>query len=138
VSSPIVSATLGSSIDPPRSWTREDKQYFKTLPVHAQEIIANREQAREIHLRRSQNELAEMKKRLNGGADTKPVTSTEKGIDTMAKKKEGHELGVGPYSKNDVKFTREGHVDATGGKDISRKVEGNAKDEFGGPLKSGQ
>jgi hypothetical protein len=23
-----------------------------------------------------------------------------------SKKKEGHELGVGPYSKNDVKFTR--------------------------------
>jgi hypothetical protein len=77
VPAPIVSSTLGSSIDPPRSWKKEDKAFFATLPLYAQEIIATREQDREVHLRRCQNELAELKKRLPDGA-AKPVTTTEK------------------------------------------------------------
>jgi hypothetical protein len=80
VSSPIVSATLGSTVPPPRSWTKEDKDYFKTLPTHAQEIIANREQQRETHLRRSQNILAEERRQLKAAADPKPVASTEKEV----------------------------------------------------------
>jgi hypothetical protein len=86
VATPIVSATLGTTVEPPRSWKKEDKAFFTTLPLHAQEIIASREQDREVHLRRSQNELAKMRKRLPDGA-AKPVdnTTTEKGIDNMAK-----------------------------------------------------
>ena len=81
VATPIVQATLGSTVDPPRSWKKEDKEFFATLPLHTQEIVALREQERETHLRRSQNELAEMKKRQSDGADPKPVietTTTEK------------------------------------------------------------
>ena len=76
VVAPVVSATLGSTVEPPRSWKKEDKEFFATLPLHAQEIVARREQERETNLRRGQNELAEMKKRQSDGADTKPVTET--------------------------------------------------------------
>jgi hypothetical protein len=79
VSAPVVAATLGTTIDPPRSWAKADKEFFATLPLHAQSIIADREQERETHLRRSQNALAEERKRLQAAADPKPVTTaTEK------------------------------------------------------------
>jgi hypothetical protein len=137
VATPIVSATLGSSIDPPRSWTKADKEFFKTLPLHAQEIIAHREQERETHLRRTQNALAEQRRQLKTAADLKPVDINEKEIDIMASKKD---KGVGPYSNpegEDPIYRREGHLPASGGKDISRTVDGNAKanDGFGAPLK---
>ena len=49
-------------IDPPRSWTKEEKEEFATYPREAQEKIARREQERETNLRRSQNEIAEQRK----------------------------------------------------------------------------
>jgi hypothetical protein len=53
VSAPVVAATLGTTVDPPRSWKKEDKEFFATLPLHAQQIVALREQERETHLRRN-------------------------------------------------------------------------------------
>ena len=47
-----------------------------------------------------------------------------------SKKKEGHELGVGPYSKNDVKFTRSpdpGNSVDPKGKQHDRDVTSNAE-----------
>lgn len=52
------------AIDPPRSWTKEEKEEFATYPREAQEKIARREQDRESALRRSQNENAEKLKGL--------------------------------------------------------------------------
>jgi hypothetical protein len=52
------------SIEPPRSWTKEQKDEFSGLPRHVQEIVAQREQEREATLRRSQNEAAEQRKAL--------------------------------------------------------------------------
>lgn len=52
------------SIEPPRSWTKEEKEEFLTYPREAQEKIARREQDRETTLRRSQNEAAEKLKGL--------------------------------------------------------------------------
>jgi hypothetical protein len=49
-------------IEPPRSWTKEDKEEFKSYPREAQEKIARREQDRETALRRGQNEVAEQRK----------------------------------------------------------------------------
>lgn len=49
-------------IEPPRSWTKEEKEEFKSYPREAQEKIARREQDRESTLRRGQNELAEQRK----------------------------------------------------------------------------
>lgn len=46
-------------IEPPRSWTKDEKEEFATYPRDAQEKIARREQDREATLRRSQNEAAE-------------------------------------------------------------------------------
>jgi hypothetical protein len=50
------------SIDPPRSWTKEDKEAFKALPREVQERIAQRERAREAELRRGQDKNAEERK----------------------------------------------------------------------------
>ena len=50
------------SIDPPRSWTKEEKEAFKALPPVHQQRIAERERAREVEIRTRQNELAEQRK----------------------------------------------------------------------------
>ena len=51
-------------IEPPRSWTKEEKDEFLTYPREAQEKIARREQERDAAIRRSQNEAAEKLKGL--------------------------------------------------------------------------
>ena len=51
-------------IEPPRSWTKEEKAEFATYPREAQEKIARREQDREAALRRGQNETADKLKGL--------------------------------------------------------------------------
>lgn len=53
-------------IEPPRSWTKEEKEEFKSYPREAQEKIARREQDRETALRRGQNETAEQRKEAEG------------------------------------------------------------------------
>jgi len=55
-------------IEPPRSWTKEEKERFYSLPRETQEYLANREQERDREIRRSQNEAAEARK----------VTATER------------------------------------------------------------
>jgi len=52
-------------IEPPRSWTKEEKEEFASYPREAQEKIARREQERESALRRGQNEAAEKLKGLS-------------------------------------------------------------------------
>ena len=51
-----------SPIEPPRSWTKEEKEAFKAYPRDLQETLSRREQERETNLRRGQNELAEQRK----------------------------------------------------------------------------
>jgi hypothetical protein len=65
------------TVDPPRSWPKEDKAAFAMLPAGIREAISRRELQRDRDLRRRQNELAEEKKRLTNGADTKPVEHKE-------------------------------------------------------------
>lgn len=50
------------TIEPPRSWTKDEKERFASLPRETQEYIAQREQDREREIRRSQNEAAETRK----------------------------------------------------------------------------
>jgi hypothetical protein len=75
VATPVVRAmTEGASVVPPRSWTRVEKEEFQLLPRHAQEVLVRRENDRERALRRGQNEIAAIKKRLSEtAAETKPV-----------------------------------------------------------------
>lgn len=54
-----------STIEPPRSWTKAEKERFATLPRETQEYIAQREQEREREIRRSQNEAAEARKAID-------------------------------------------------------------------------
>jgi type II secretory pathway pseudopilin PulG len=51
-------------IDPPRSWTKEAKERWQSLPRETQEYLAQREQEREREFRRSQNEAAEARKAI--------------------------------------------------------------------------
>jgi len=51
-------------IEPPRSWTKEARERFTSLPRETQEYLASREQDRDRELRRSQNEAAEQRKAL--------------------------------------------------------------------------
>lgn len=51
-------------IDPPRSWTKAEKERFQSLPRETQEYLHAREQERERDFRRSQNEIADQRKAI--------------------------------------------------------------------------
>lgn len=51
-----------ATIEPPRSWTKEQKEAFKLLPPESQKITADLERMREVEFRRGQNEIAEHRK----------------------------------------------------------------------------
>jgi hypothetical protein len=59
-------------IEPPRSWTKDDKELFTSLPRETQERIAERERSRESDFLRRQNEAAD---RLKG------LTAKEQAVD---------------------------------------------------------
>lgn len=49
-------------VEPPRSWTKEAKERWQSLPRETQSYLAEREQEREREFRRGQNEAAEVRK----------------------------------------------------------------------------
>jgi len=51
-------------IEPPRSWTKAEKERFQSLPRETQEYLHAREQERERDFRRSQNEIADQRKAI--------------------------------------------------------------------------
>jgi hypothetical protein len=59
---PDPAADEAPSVEPPRSWTREEKEAFKLLPPEHQERIAQRERTREAEIRRGQDEAAKTRK----------------------------------------------------------------------------
>jgi hypothetical protein len=50
------------SIEPPRSWSKEDKELFASLPRELQERLADRERSREADFLRRQHQLVEARK----------------------------------------------------------------------------
>jgi hypothetical protein len=64
--------------EPPRSWTKEDKLMFTTLPPSIKARIAKREHEREVSLRRAQNQAAELKRSADNAAKEKIVTTEQK------------------------------------------------------------
>jgi hypothetical protein len=123
-------------VDPPRSWTKDEKLEFASLPRKTQATVARREREREAGLRRSQNALAEELKKLQTQTSTKETT-------TMAKK-QGWKSGEGSYSKSDdlnlrrVPDPSQPMSHQKKGTDKSRIVENNV-DQTGenlGPVKS--
>lgn len=52
------------SIEPPRSWTKEDKEAFKLLPPERQQSIVERERTRDAEIRRGQDEVANERKAI--------------------------------------------------------------------------
>jgi len=51
-------------IEPPRSWSNEEKERFASLPRETQEYLTQRETERDTALRRGQNETAEQRKAI--------------------------------------------------------------------------
>lgn len=51
-------------IEPPRSWTKDEKDRFNTYPRELQAYLSEREQERDRNLRQSQNEAAEQRKAI--------------------------------------------------------------------------
>jgi hypothetical protein len=51
-------------IEPPRSWSKEDKELFNSLPRETQERVSDRERSRESDFLRRQNEATEKTKAL--------------------------------------------------------------------------
>lgn len=49
-------------IDPPRSWTKKDKETFNALPRETQQRLLDIDRARELEVRKGQNEVAEQRK----------------------------------------------------------------------------
>jgi hypothetical protein len=49
------------SIDPPRSWSKEDKDAFKLLPPETQQRIVEQDRKRESEVRKGQNEAAQIR-----------------------------------------------------------------------------
>jgi hypothetical protein len=88
VATPLVrTTTAASTIEPPRSWAKDEKQLFAGLPVEVQAIVARREQEREKVLRQAQNSTAEYRKllRLQADAETsaaEPKKENENGKDS--------------------------------------------------------
>lgn len=56
-------------IEPPRSWTKDEKERFKSLPRETQEYLAKRETERDREFRRSQNEASEKQKAIEAERD---------------------------------------------------------------------
>jgi hypothetical protein len=57
----------------PRSWTKEDRQFFISLPREVQAILTRRENERDASLRTRQNKLAAEMKRLAEAEPKKEV-----------------------------------------------------------------
>lgn len=64
--SPLVSAALNhvSPIDPPRSWPKEHKQRFLSLPRELQVYVVTRETQRDKEVTRAQNEIGRVRQEL--------------------------------------------------------------------------
>lgn len=50
------------SLDPPRSWTSDDREAFNALPRETQARLVELDRARELEVRRVQNEIADQRK----------------------------------------------------------------------------
>ncbi len=53
------------SVEPPRSWSKEEKERFSQLPRETQEYLTRRETERDTALRRGQNEAATLRQTLD-------------------------------------------------------------------------
>lgn len=63
-------------IEPPRSWTKEAKEQWQSLPRETQEYLSHREQERDREVRRSQNEAADQRKAIE--AETQKAEQVRK------------------------------------------------------------
>jgi hypothetical protein len=65
-------------IEPPRSWTKDDRVEFFRLPVTAQAIVVRREAERDRALHQAQQKIADERKLLKAAAENVRETSEPK------------------------------------------------------------
>lgn len=53
------------SVEPPRSWTKQAKQHFASLPPETQQFLLEQDRSRELEVRKSQNEAAEARRTID-------------------------------------------------------------------------
>ena len=58
-------AAAAAEVEPPRSWSKDDKELFKALPAETRQRIADREKSRETDFLRRQNEATEKAKGID-------------------------------------------------------------------------
>ena len=65
----------------PRSWTKDEKALWATLPPEVRSVIQRRDADQEKSMRKAQNEAADLRRQKTDGADPKSVieTTTERG-----------------------------------------------------------
>jgi hypothetical protein len=71
----------------PRSWTKEEKLMWTTLPPEIRAVITRRDADQCKAMRRAQNQAAEARKRFSDGTDTKPVVTNEKDVQEHGQEK---------------------------------------------------
>ena len=99
VTTAVVRAALAPLIDdePPRSWSLGEKAKFYDAPVEVREIIARRSQQRETAFSRVQNEVAELRKKLNAESKTEgtPASNGVEHIKGTERASEPNRAGAG-------------------------------------------
>lgn len=72
-----------AGISPPRSWPKDFKQRFKSLPYDLQAFVAHHEEQREKALRRAQNEAAAARQKLAAGSQSQAGATQENQTDDL-------------------------------------------------------
>jgi len=97
-------------VEAPRSWTKDERAFFATLPIEIQAALTRREADRDRALRNAQNKIADEHKRLKAAADTQPAETH--GETTMAKKDDWSK-GEGPYAGSSLPIKQVASVSST-------------------------
>jgi hypothetical protein len=123
--------------EPPRSWTKDEKLSWATLPPEIRAVITRRDADQCKAMRRAQNEAAELRRLLAVAAKPADNTTNEKEnqmkeSDWNSPKQSSEDLGRDKLRKDSSGLGYKKPVD------ISRKVDSNWKtnDGFAGPLDS--
>jgi hypothetical protein len=84
LSNPVATAAVRRALEkivkaePPRSWNKDERASWALLPPEIRQTITKREDDRDAAVHRKMNEIAKLRKRLEGEAD-KPIAQTTNG-----------------------------------------------------------
>jgi hypothetical protein len=104
IATPLVRVTTSAStIEPPRSWAKDEKELFTGLPVEIQIVVARREKDRETIMRRAQNEAAELRNKLLRLQEQMPQPKSADNTEGITNMVQRNDAGWnGPQGSNDM------------------------------------